>query len=175
MASLAQYWSGPDFITGHQVCADFAILAASTEADAPVVDKARRLWHGRRGDGPVQVLDTRYDIGHLLEGASRRLVDVAGELALDVTQPELRGTSMTALHRAFIDRGDNSARERVSVLNLRHSLSTALIALRAAGYGGWDGTLNVNQMISGQAAGAWGWLDGPILQRLLGKEVSADT
>lgn len=51
-------------------------------------------------------------------------VDVCAELRLDVTQPELRGSSMTALHRRWPQDGDVAAREKITVLNLRHSLST---------------------------------------------------
>jgi hypothetical protein len=40
------------------------------------------------------------------------------EPRLDVTQPELPRTSMTALHRDYLDTGSTEARERVSVLNL---------------------------------------------------------
>jgi len=158
-------------VTGHQVCADLAVLAGAAAASAPArsVAEARAAWHHRRDpDGQLwQVIDTRYDAGHLLHGLSRRLVDVATELGLDVTQPELRGTSMTALHRTWLDAGNVTARERISVLNLRHSLSTALIALHAAGRGGWTGVLNVNQLIAGRAAGAWGWLGSPAFRGLL--------
>lgn len=158
-------------ITGHQVCADLALLASTAEAagiSAPSVAGVRGEWRQRRAVGqPRQVIDTRYDAGHVLHGKSRRLVDVATELALDVTQPELRGTSMTALHRRWTDAGDSAARERISVLNLRHSLSTALIALLAAGRGHWAGVLNVNQLIASQAAGAWPWLDSATFRDLL--------
>jgi hypothetical protein len=158
-------------VTGHQVCADLAVLARTAEAGGiPVqsVAEARAAWHQRRQEGqPRQVIDTRYDAGHLLHGQSRRLVDVATELGLDVTQPELRGTSMTALHRTWLDTGDDTARERISVLNLRHSLSTALIALHAAGRGKWTRVLNVNQLIARRAAGAWQWLDSLAFRDLL--------
>jgi RNase_H superfamily len=152
-------------VTGHQVCADLAVLSRTAGIGgipAQSVTEARTAWHQRRlhaQRAQQQVIDTRYDIGHLLHGTSRRLVDVATELGLDVTQPELRGTSMTALHRTWLDTGDSTARERISVLNLRHSLSTALLALHAAGLGDWKGVLNVNQLIADQAAGAWLWLD----------------
>ena len=115
-------------IAGHQLCSDLAVLAAARRRAA-----ARR--HRRRGGvaaapastlpaGP-RLLDTRYDAGHVLRCQSRRLVDVCADLRLDVTQPELRGTSMTALHRRWLERGDTTAREKITVLNLRHSLSTA--------------------------------------------------
>lgn len=59
----------------------------------------------------------------------RRLVDVCTGLSLDVTQPELARTSMPAWHRQWLNEG----RERISVLNLRHSLSTAQVAARHEG------------------------------------------
>lgn len=173
---LATVLSAADLVCGHQVSSDFAVLAATAGQPAAAVDKARTAWHQRRaprtveaGDEMPAVVDTRYDAGHLLSGTSRRLVDVAGELGLDVTQPELRGTSMTALHRAYLDAGDQSARERISVLNLRHSLSTALIAVRAAGRGTWpvEQPLNVNRLLADRAGGAWTWLDSPTFTALL--------
>ena len=66
-----------------------------------------------------------------------------------MTQPELRGTSMTALHHCWLENGD-AAREKITVLNLRHSLSTAIVAARAAGAAHWQPGLNVNQILAGQ-------------------------
>jgi hypothetical protein len=103
----------------------------------------------------------------MLGGVSRRLVDVCADLRLDVTQPELRGTSMTALHRRWLETGDTSAREKISVLNLRHSLSTALDALCAAELCRWDAWLNVNQMLATGLRDAFAWTAGPTFTALL--------
>jgi hypothetical protein len=84
-----------------------------------------------------------------------------------VSQPELRGISMTALHREWLLNRDEVARERISVLNLRHSLSTALVALRAARRGTWDGTLNVNRLLLDQLEGAFEWCGSPAFARLV--------
>jgi hypothetical protein len=129
----------------------------------------RTSWHQRRLPECARplIVDTRYDIGHLLAGASRRLVDVCGELHLDVTQPELRGTSMTALHRRWTQADDVEAREKITVLNLRHSLSTALAALRATGTGHWDPGLNVNEMLASGLGDAFGWMKAPAFRALL--------
>jgi hypothetical protein len=116
-------------IAGHQLSSDLAILAAAASAPLLGVTAAQVAWR-RRGQllpGGPRLLDTRYDTGHVLRCPSRRLVDVCAELRLDVTQPELRGTSMTALHRRWLERQETSAREKVTVLNLRHALSTALV------------------------------------------------
>jgi len=40
---------------------------------------------------------------------------------------------MTALHRRWLELGDVTAREKITVLNLRRALSTALVAARASG------------------------------------------
>lgn len=84
-----------------------------------------------------------------------------------MTQPELRGTSMTALHRRWTQAGDVEAREKITVLNLRHSLSTALAALRATGTGHRDPGLNVNEMLASGLGDAFGWMKAPAFRALL--------
>jgi hypothetical protein len=158
-----------DLVVGHQLCSDLAVLSANAGPQVPAaLTVARRAWHERRtATNGRRVIDTRFDAGHVLRNASRRLVDVCGELDLDVTQPELARKSMTALHRDWLERADVEARERVTVLNLRHSLSTAYVALRAAGYLTWPAPLNVNANVAVQWAGQVGWLDHPTFRALL--------
>lgn len=159
-----------DRVTGHQFTSDLAVLAAATgQNEAPTVTAARGVWRARRDDDLAErrVIDTRYDVDHVLSCTSRRLVDVCAALDLDVTQPELRGSSMTAMHRSWLDNGDDELRERITVLNLRHSLSTGLVALCAAGRGRWDGVLNVNRLLHAGLAGRFAWLDHPTFTNLL--------
>jgi hypothetical protein len=75
---------------------------------------------------------------------------------------------MTALHRKWLNSGDISARERISVLNLRHSLSTAYVAARGSGLTTWAEPINVNQAIANGATGMWDWLTSPTFSNLLG-------
>lgn len=159
-----------DLIAGHQLSSDLAVLAAAVGAPLPGVAAVRAAWHQRRQKstgGGQQIVDTRYDAGHVLACTSRRLVDVCAELRLDVTQPELHGTSMTALHRHWLDTGDATAREKITVLNLRHSLSTALVAAHAAGLGCWQPGLNVNRVLASGLGDAFGWLSSPVFTALL--------
>ncbi|MGH3700100.1 MAG: hypothetical protein ACRDQ9_18840 [Pseudonocardiaceae bacterium] len=158
-----------DRVTGHQFTSDLGVLANASIGTLPAVVSARQSWLDRRDHDLTdrRVIDTRYDTDHVLACKSRRLVDVCTELGLDVTQPELRGTSMTALHRAWLTTGTPETRERISVLNLRHSLSTALVALRATNRGQWTGTLNVNRLLATGLDGAFGWLDHPTFTDLL--------
>ncbi|MFF3327061.1 hypothetical protein [Streptomyces sp. NPDC002889] len=167
-ATLRTATEHADVITGHQLCSDLAVLANKAPQDADL-QRARGDWKQRKAtDAEVRYVDTRYDAGHLLEGHSRRLVDVCTEIGLDVTQPELLRTSMPALHRKWTETGDVEGRERVSVLNLRHSLSTAFVAARSDGLGHWapEG-FNVNTALATGAKGAWGWLDHPTFTNLL--------
>ena len=168
-STLAGVLDGADLVTGHQLCSDLATLARAACHPPDTVTKLRAAWHQRRLPASRQpcIIDTRYDIGHLLSGTSRRLVDVCAELRLDVTQPELRGTSMTALHRRWTEAGDSGAREKISVLNLRHSLSTALAAVYAAGIGRWEASLNVNQMLASGLGDAFAWTAAPAFRALL--------
>lgn len=178
-ATMARAADQADLIVGHQFCADLSVLANASETSHPAIDEARAIWRRRRQalpDDPAFV-DTRYDAGHLLRRTSRRLVDVCDELGLDVTQPELRSTSMTALHRKWLEHGDTEARERISTLNVRHSLSTAYVAARTAGIGHWDqrAGLNVNQKIAAGAEGAWQWLQSSTFTSLLGDTCPSGT
>lgn len=162
-----------DLIAGHQLSSDLAVLAA--RAPHPGITAAREAWRQRRQHDPggPRFLDTRYDIGHILRCTSRRLVDVCADLDLDVTQPELRGTSMTALHRRWLEQADTAAREKITVLNLRHALSTTLVAARAAGLASWPPGLNVNSMLAVGLDGTLGWLNDPVFTALLKGEPGA--
>lgn len=157
-----------DRVTGHQFTSDLGVLTNASPTPLPHIAAARDNWLSRRTfDVPDRkVIDTRYDTDHVLTCTSRRLVDVCTDLGLDVTQPELRGTSMTSLHRAYLDTGSAEARERVTVLNLRHSLSTALVALHATGHASWT-TLNVNRLLATGLDHAFAWLDHPTFTNLL--------
>jgi hypothetical protein len=158
-------------ITGHQFCADLSVLEATAPDDARgTLAGAREQWRQRRDPAPdtSYYLDTRYDAGHLLTGASRRLVDVCTELGLDVTQPELQRVSMPAWHRRWLNEGQAEGRERVSVLNLRHSLSTAYVAALTADLGHLPPAgMNVNRALAHGAQGAWDWLTNPTFTALL--------
>lgn len=156
-------------VAGHQLSSDLAVLAAAARGPVPGVIAAQTAWRQRRqaGSGTPRLLDTRYDAGHVLRCTSRRLVDICADLQLEVTQPELRGTSMTALHRRWLEQGETAAREKITVLNLRHALSTALIAVRAAGFDGWPPGLNVNTMLAAGLGGSLGWLKDPVFTALL--------
>ena len=162
-------------IAGHQLCSDLAVLAAAGGGESPAIKAAGTAWRQRRGAPPGQppFLDTRYDAGHVLACASRRLVDVCADLRLDVTQPELRGASMTALHRRWTEYGDVTAREKITVLNLRHSLSTAIVAARAAGLARWQPGLNVNQLLARELGSGLGWTADPVFTALLGEPGAA--
>ncbi len=174
-AALGRLMEHASLIAGHQLCSDLGVLAAADPAARPAVAAAATAWRQRREASPSQprFLDTRYDAGHLLACQSRRLVDVCADLRLDVTQPELRGTSMTALHRRWLQDGDVAAREKITVLNLRHSLSTAMVAARAAGLAHWQPGLNVNRLLARELGDAYGWLAHPVFTALLGESNAA--
>jgi hypothetical protein len=173
--ALACLMKHASLIAGHQLCSDLGVLAAADAAVWPAVAAAATAWRQRREEPSSQprFLDTRYDAGHLLACQSRRLVDVCADLRLDVTQPELRGISMTALHRRWLESGDVMAREKITVLNLRHALSTAMVAARAAGLAHWQPGLNVNRVLAAELGGAFGWLAHPVFTALLGDQDAA--
>jgi len=118
-------------MAGHQLSSDLSCVINASPVSLPNVSTLYECWRERRSEG--RVIDTRYDLDHLLDIKSRRLVDVAAELGVGVEQPELKNTSMTAIHRRFLSTGNEALRERLMVLNLRHSLSTAVLAAMSLG------------------------------------------
>jgi hypothetical protein len=174
-AALAALIQRASLIAGHQLCSDLAVLTTAATTSVPAITAAAEAWRQRRQDscGAPRFLDTRYDTGRILTCQSRRLVDVCGDLHLDVTQPELRSTSMTALHRRWLESRDDTAREKITVLNLRHSLSTAMVAARAAGLAHWQPGLNTNRILAAALDSAFAWLAQPDFTALLGDHDAA--
>lgn len=168
-ARLASLLADADYIIGHQLSSDLAVLASAASGGSPGIEAVREAWHLRKHYdlSNRRVIDTRYDLAASLTGGSRRLVDVCGELRLGVTQPELRGTSMTALHMHWLTSQATSSRERIMVLNLRHSLSAALAAVGATQRASWRGELNVNRLLWTTLRGQFGWLEEQPFRSLL--------
>jgi hypothetical protein len=141
-----QAWLASDSVlAGHQLSSDLTVVKAAAGAQLVGVDATYELWQARR-NGTARVFDTRYDVDHLPLGASRRLVDVCSDLKLDVTQPELVRGSMTKLQRDFLESRDELLREQLLTLNVRHSLSTALVACLGMGLVA-SGAQNVNDLV----------------------------
>lgn len=137
--------SGKHVFCGHQFSSDLAAMANfDPSIKTPYITTLRKLWHSRKTEPKHEkIIDTRYDLEKYLSAIkSRRLVDVCVHLGLGVNQPELGSHSMTALQRRFLKTGDYSIRDRLSVMNLRHGLSCAVLALllREA----WQPPANIN-------------------------------
>jgi hypothetical protein len=147
-SDLRAWLASDSLLTGHQLSSDLSVvLNATPDADTMSgIQGAYQLWRSRREAADSRVFDTRYDVDHLPLGDSRRLVDVCTYLKLDVTQPELARGSMTKLQRAFLDTADEHLREQLLTLNVRHSLSTAMVACLGLGLIG-EGSQNVNQLV----------------------------
>lgn len=125
---LRGWLASTSILAGHQLSSDLSVVkAAASLQQVPGVNGAYELWRTRK-QGIGRIIDTRYDSDHLLQGASRRLVDVCLELELDVTQPELAKGSMTKLQNNFLQNRHEAVREQLLTLNIRHSLSTAVVA-----------------------------------------------
>lgn len=140
-------WSeSTSMLSGHQLSSDLTVVLNASGRPLPSVQAAYQQWQDRRAIEPRRVFDTRYDVDHLPLGSSRRLVDVCTDLKLDVTQPELARGSMTKLHREFLATGNELVREQLLTLNVRHSLSTAMVACLGLGLVG-AGATNVNLLV----------------------------
>lgn len=119
------------FLCGHQISSDFSVLhnigRAYNISPLNCLEKIRSEWKRRRTMVPAHVIDTRYDVARDFLGNSRRLVDMCNDFLLDVTQPELKNLSMTKLQSIFYETHDKDIFERISVMNLRHSLCAVVL------------------------------------------------
>jgi hypothetical protein len=117
------------FFVGHQLSSDISVLVNQSRESIIGIRFLQEAWRKRKEGvkfGGLSVFDTRYDIAGVLKNKSRRLVDVCQEFKFNVSQPEI-DSSMTKMQNNFYSFGDKSIMERLSVLNLRHSLSAALL------------------------------------------------
>jgi hypothetical protein len=71
------------------------------------------------------------------------------------------------LHRRWLKREETPVRKKITVLNLRDALSTALVAAHVAGLASWPPGLNVNKMLAAGLDGALGWPGDPAFAALL--------
>ena len=118
-------------LCGHQVSSDFSVLLnygrVLNLTKLNNIAALQCMWHERKKSEIRQIVDTRYDVEQVFMGNSRRLVDMCNDFLMDVTQPELHGTSMTKLQNVFYTLGDSAFYERIAVMNLRHSLCAVLL------------------------------------------------
>lgn len=129
---LGDLMNGQTTLVGQQLCTDIAILLARRgKRQFENFALLQKLWKTRKHDpwqSRMKVFDTRFDMDSSLVGKSRKLVHICEEYNLDVTQPEIT-SSMTRMHKDFLATQDCQIMEKLSVLNIRHSLSAALLYL----------------------------------------------
>ena len=120
-------------LLGHQVISDLHTFVHYSEHYENINCDNIREWILYFIDrvNNKRIFDTRFDIKNRLTTKSRRLVDVCLDMKVrnqkdPYKQPELN-KSMTALHREFIENRDNHIREKLSVMNIRHNLSSILV------------------------------------------------
>ena len=132
---LNEYLDSSKFnlLLGHQVISDLHTFVHYSEHYNNITSDNIIKWISffkDRNDNK-RIFDTRFDIKNRLTIKSRRLVDICFDMKIKnqkdlYKQPELN-KSMTALHRDFIQNNDDSIREKLSVMNIRHNLSSILV------------------------------------------------
>jgi len=151
-------------LCGHQISSDFSVLYNIGEAynisPLTYLEKIRGEWKKRKDVSPACIFDTRYDTTKDFLGKSRRLVDMCNDFLLDVTQPELKNQSMTKLQNIFFKTHDKDIFERISVMNLRHSLCAAVLywlngKLENAGQ---RKPVNINRCVYENLSGNFDWI-----------------
>jgi hypothetical protein len=145
---------------GHQLSSDISVLLRQGGLSFAGIHSLQDAWRQRKSGskfGGLSVFDTRYDLDSMLKRKSRRLVDVCQELRLDVSQPEI-DSSMTKMQNDFYSLGDKAIMERLSVLNIRHSLSAALLSDFFLTGTRPSKKINVNRVLQRNLAGRFEYL-----------------
>lgn len=131
-------------IVGHQLSSDIGVINNYSQNNTNGKYDFYSLkdrWSNRE-----KLFDTRYDLNSLLKIKSRRLVDICRAFKLDVTQPEL-SKSMTRMQNEYYVSGENEIMEKLMVLNIRHSLSSAMLYFIFKKGRGPIKIINVNRII----------------------------
>ncbi len=150
---------------GHQLCSDLSVLRAYGSQSHNLI-KLQKIWKRRKSPNYSRLFDSRFDI-KTLKNKSRRLVDVCEELNLIVTQPELKGSSMTSMQNNFYNTKEKLLYEKIAVLNIRHSLSTGLIYLLLTKKIKWLRKINVNQILYNNIKDDFSYINSPEFIQLL--------
>ena len=164
---LSDFLKKKCIILGHQISSDISVLVNHSPEITPKFQELKELWHKRKTETEYPVIfDTRYDLDRMLENKSRRLVDVCTELNLDVRQPELKG-SMTKMHNDFIENGKTELMEKLSVLNIRHSLSAAILYLYYNLEAKEIPYLNINKVVKSNLSPYYDYINSDSFENLL--------
>jgi len=122
-----------NLLVGHQVISDLHTFVHYSEHynDINSDNIAKWISYFKDRKNNNRIFDTRFDIKNRLTTKSRRLVDVCFDMKVRnqkdlYKQPELN-KSMTTLHHEFIQKKDYFIREKLSVMNIRHNLSSILV------------------------------------------------
>lgn len=164
-------YSGEINIVGHQLSSDISvILNCPSGKQKSHFTQLKTLWQSRK-QAPlekkgIRIFDSRYDLDALLKEKSRRLVDVCEECQLGVVQPEL-SSSMTKMQNHFYDSGDKRIMEKISVLNIRHSLSAAILFLMYRENRRARSVINVNRILRRNLTGHFDYVRGEEFKKLL--------
>lgn len=157
-------------IVGHQLSSDISVvLNCSLGEHKTYFVQLKNLWQTRKQDlsekKNLEIFDSRYDLEGLLKEKSRRLVDVCEECNLIVEQPEI-SSSMTKMQNDFYASGDRRIMEKLSVLNIRHSLSAAILFLMSREKCKAKKVINVNRIIY-RNLGQFDYVRGEEFKKLL--------
>ncbi len=134
---IGRYLNSPvkTTIVGHQLTIDlFSLKNMSSEKLDNVELLIERCKKRKMQENDnLQVDDTRYDIQNRIIG-EEKLRTVSLRLNIFAVQNELEKLSLTKQYNKYIGDNDTLKRERLIIMNLRHSFQTALVWLRDAVY-----------------------------------------
>ncbi len=131
---LSSYIDNDTIFIGHQLSSDlhtFVHNSSNRLGNILWLIESIRLRKNRNVNKKIlSVIDTRYDIKNRIKGnGGEKLRNVSLRYKVYAVQNELNEMSLTKMYNHYISDGDFEKREKLSIMNWRHSFQTALVCL----------------------------------------------
>jgi len=130
---LSSYIDYDTIFVGHQLSSDLYTFVQNSKNkldNTLYLIESLRLRKKKGSGKMLSVIDTRYDIKNRIRGnGGEKLRNVSLKYKVYAIQNELNEVSLTKMYNQYVIDGDVEKREKLSVMNWRHSFQTALICL----------------------------------------------
>lgn len=130
---LFSYINDNTIFVGHQLSSDLHTFVQNSKNrldNVLYLIESLRLRKKKDAGEILNVIDTRYDIKNRIRGnGGEKLRNVSLRYRVYAIQNELNEISLTKMYNQYVIDGDVEKREKLSVMNWRHSFQTALVCL----------------------------------------------
>lgn len=130
---VSRYMTEGTAFVGHQLSSDLHTFVQQSKKplkNIPCLIESLRFRKKSDKAATFSMFDTRYDIKNRIRGGGgEKLRNVSLRYKVYAIQNELNNTSLTKMYNQYVIDRDVTKREKLTVMNWRHSFQTALVYL----------------------------------------------